>query len=236
MKNILWGLVTFICTTVSAQNTPEVTRERVFVGKALYGFMNGGSDLYYEYGFEKLTAREVTYMGEEFTVDVYQMATPEDAFGIYSILVFKCLRADSLGSFDCQSKYQLQVVYGNEYISVVFSSGSAKAKKAADQLMRLYASKVESIPPSIPDQLSFVPKPYSGVLKLLKGPLAIANVYPELATYMKGIKNCSIWLVEKENRALFTFSSAEDRNLITDRVSVSKILQTGDQFLLLSLE
>ncbi|HNW48264.1 MAG TPA: hypothetical protein PKK88_00950, partial [Bacteroidales bacterium] len=39
----------------------KITRERDFAGTALYGFMNGGSDLFLEYGFRDLKALEITY-------------------------------------------------------------------------------------------------------------------------------------------------------------------------------
>src|SRR5215469_7216798 len=120
-------LAIFCATSGFAQM--EIKNERTFAGSALYGFMNGGADLYYEYGFKELVSREIVFKGEEFTVDIYTMETPLDAFGIYSIHAYKCLRADSLGRFDCQSKYQLQAVDGNDYVSIVFQSGSNAARK-----------------------------------------------------------------------------------------------------------
>ena len=37
----------------------EIKSERLFEGKGLYGYMNGGSDLYYEYNFIKLTVKGI---------------------------------------------------------------------------------------------------------------------------------------------------------------------------------
>lgn len=42
------------------------------------------------------------------------MPSPEDAFGIYSLHIFKCERTDVLGCIDCLSPYQLQAVVGNK--------------------------------------------------------------------------------------------------------------------------
>ena len=78
-----------------AQDVPEIKNERVFKGKALYGFMNGGSDLFLEYGFEELYVSDVKFKGSEFAVEVYMMPSPEDAYGIYSQHTFKCDPADA---------------------------------------------------------------------------------------------------------------------------------------------
>ena len=46
-----------------------IEKERTFVGTGLYGFMNGGSDLYLEYGFEKLTTRDIKYKDEKYALN-----------------------------------------------------------------------------------------------------------------------------------------------------------------------
>jgi len=236
MKTILFCFFFMIACTTIAQDSPEIKEERVFAGKALYGFMNGGADLYYEYGFEQLITRDLTFMDEEFTIDIYQMENSEMAFGIYSILTYKCERADELGSFDCQSKYQLQTVSGNNYISLVFHSGSEKAKEAAGKLLRFYAPETNDDFINIPQQLSFLPKPISGIVKLLKGQLSVNNKYPEFSPLVDGMENYSIWLAEKEGCALFILSNKEDCILLKSKMSASQIRETGEVFVLMDLE
>ena len=103
MKHVIQWLVllTFIPVFLVAQEV-KVKREREFTGSGLYGFMNGGAEQFLEYGVSKLVARDVVYEGQEYTVEIYDMPTPEDAFGIYSLHVFRCQRADTLGCIDCR--------------------------------------------------------------------------------------------------------------------------------------
>lgn len=123
----------------------NITRERNFEGDALYGYMNGGSDLFFEYGFVSLNVLEVKFEGFDYTVETYTMADDYAAFGIYSIHIFKPLRVDSLlcanglGGFDCLSKYQLQAAYGNRYFSIVFNAGPLAAAGA----QKLLLSRIE---------------------------------------------------------------------------------------------
>jgi hypothetical protein len=119
----------------------NITRERNFEGDALYGYMNGGSDLFLEYGFVSLNVLEVKFERFDYTVETYTMADDYAAFGIYSIHIFKPLRVDSLlcanglGGFDCLSKYQLQAAYGNRYFSIVFNAGPSAAAGAQKLLL-----------------------------------------------------------------------------------------------------
>lgn len=173
MKHVLqWlGFLLFIPALLAAQEV-EVKREREFTGSGLYGFMNGGAEQFLEYGVSKLIARDVVYNGQEYTIEIYDMPTAEDAFGIYSLHVFRCQRADTLGCIDCLSPYQLQAVAGDKYVSVVFPSGSATAKSKVDELIRYYLPMDGKDNPEIPELLNEM-SPYSGKLKFLRGPIGI---------------------------------------------------------------
>ena len=214
----------------------EIKNERVFTGTALYGFMNGGADLYYEYGFKELVSREIRYKGEDFTVDIYTMNTPLDAFGIYSIHVFKCLRVDSLGRFDCLSKYQLQAVDGNAYVSIVFQSGSNAARKAADELYRVYVADGKS-GINIPGQLTYMAQSGSGTVKYMKGKLGLNNVQSSLTELLDGISGYEIWHVEnterKEAVVLVLLQTSKDCTLLQKRISNGNIIRKGEKFVLM---
>ncbi len=239
MKKIVKLLFTFALAAISFGSVfsqVEIKSERTFAGTALYGFMNGGSDLYFEYGFRELVSRDIVYKGEEFTVDIYTMETPLDAFGIYSIHAYKCLRADFLGRFDCLSKYQLQAVDDRSYVSIVFQSGSEAARKAADELYRIYVVDGQSAV-DIPKQLAYTEKPYSGKIKYMKGKLGVNNVQSALSELLDGISGYEIWYVEnadkKGNAVLFFLQNAKDCSLLQKRISDEKIIRKGEKFVLM---
>ena len=225
-----------ITISLHGQNQLDITvkRERNFTGAGLYGFMNGGADLYLEYGVKELTTRDITYKGEDFTVDIYELPSGEDAFGIYSLHTFKCEQADVLSRLDCLSAYQLQLAVGNKYVSIVFPSGSAAAKQAAYELAKFYVDIEKSKELDIPSTLAMNP-PYSGVLKFLRGPLSVSNAQSSLAKTIDGITYSGIWLIidkiNKENKALIKLTDNSDINKIKERIEASDIIETGDDFI-----
>ncbi|WP_293739225.1 DUF6599 family protein [uncultured Parabacteroides sp.] len=231
LTGVLFALL--IPLTVWGQ-APEIKRERIFTGTGLYGFMNGGADQFLEYGVSKLTTRDIVYKGNEYTVDIYEMPTPEDAFGIYSLHVFKCSRADTLGCIDCLAPYQLQAVAGNKYISVVFPSGSAAAKSKVDELIRLYVPIEEKEPPRIPEALDLA-FPYSGKLKLLRGPISVSGVSTSLANLLEGISYSGVWFIAdkpvKGYRALIEVTDPKEIEILKKKVPAPDILKTGETYL-----
>lgn len=219
------------------QSDISVKRERVFEGKALYGFMNGGSDLFLEYGFRVLRAIEVSYKGEDYSIEIYNMPTPEDAYGIYSQHTFKCLSADTLDSYDCLSKFQLQAPVGNNYISIVFGSVSRKTTEGARELLSYYSAGAgdSTKNPIIPDQFKGISKPFSGRLKFMRGELAMTNVDSELMNLVKNVSNYKVWYLKSknlgENRVLILLSDINDKEVVKAVSPINTILSEGKDFI-----
>lgn len=238
MKHITqWLIFLLLVPVLTAAQEVEVKRERTFTGSGLYGFMNGGAEQFLEYGVSRLVARDVVYEGQEYTIEIYDMPTPEDAFGIYSLHVFRCQRADTLGCIDCLSPYQLQAVVGNKYVSVVFPSGSAAARNRVDELIRHYLPMDGNDNPQIPELLAFL-SPYSGKLKFLRGPIGISGVSTSLMHYLEGISYTGVWFIadkpSKSYRALICLREKGDAEALKKKIPAADIIQSGNDFVYLT--
>ncbi|WP_455626309.1 DUF6599 family protein [Parabacteroides sp.] len=217
-----------------AQDGVQVKRERVFTGSGLYGFMNGGAEQFLEYGVSRLTARDVVYKGEDYTIEIYEMPTAEDAFGIYSLHVFKCQRADTLGCIDCLSPYQLQAVVGDKYVSVVFPSGFSTARDAVDELIRLYLPMDGKENPRIPEILG-VSSPYSGSVKYLRGPISVSGASMSLAKMLEDYPFRGVWFVADKTtdnyRALIYLKDKDAVKRLEEKIPASSCIRRGEDFL-----
>lgn len=239
---ILWliGLPCFI-TAVGEEKDNEkemsVTRERIFTGSGLYGFMNGGADLFLEYGVSRLVTRDVVYNKEEYTIDIYELPTPEDAFGIYSMHVFECEKSDCDNTINCLSPYQLQAVVDNKYISVVFASGSEAARGGAGEVMDRFVEKETDSVLSIPVILIPHP-PYSAVIKYLRGPLSISSASKELSRLMKDVSFRGIWFKGDRREGTFTAyiltDGEEAGEVIKNKLDPDLILEESEEGILIS--
>ncbi len=120
---------------------------------------NNGADIFIEFGFMSLMVQEITWKNARMKVEVYQMFTPEAAFGIYSLSVVNCLQRDTLTPFDCNTVYQYQTPYGNLYISITSENGSDAARA-------FYLPVANAVMKNNPQPMLKLPDPFS--LPLLK--------------------------------------------------------------------
>jgi hypothetical protein len=79
----------------AAPHTPKVPQNvdgwtltegpRVYERGSLFDYINGGAELYLAYSFEKLSAfRFSTSEGPDIILDIFEMASSQDAFGVFS--------------------------------------------------------------------------------------------------------------------------------------------------------
>ena len=192
----------------------EITRERIFEGPGLYGFMNGGAELFLEYGFQQLLEQRLIYQGISFIAEYYLMDSPQNAYGIYSVHTFKCNRIDERFQFECLSNVLLQLYHGYLYINLKCLDRSVDAQPLLDSLAEMILSNnlvTENeliLPPK-----SF-PAPYSGTLYYVCGDLGLSSAYIGWVPLLAPYSNYSMWLridpKTQEASAQIRFASIED--------------------------
>jgi hypothetical protein len=141
---------------------------------------NSDADVFLEFGLQSLTVQEITWDQAKLKVEVYQLRSPESAFGAYSLSVVNCLQRDSSGSYDCNNRYQYQAAYGNLYFSISSESGSDAARSH-------YLPVAKSIMQRNPQQILVLPDPFNNPrmkqwrknLVYIQGPVGLQNsLYP----------------------------------------------------------
>ena len=178
----------------------RILKTESYAGKALFGYIDGGAELYLEYGFKLLTRQEVLYEGERFVVETYQMAGPNEAYGIFSVQRFKCIPVDSLSLNTCLSKYQLQAVAGDCYLSIINETGSAAAQKGSVDIFRSLRAGIKPQDPELP-ALFHDPKlkPFRRNLLIAFGPLGLQNGFPDWLPYFESFQSFSLILLPIEH-------------------------------------
>lgn len=153
----------------------KVLTERVFNSESLFGYMNGGAELYLEYGFNTLLVSEAEWEGETFKVEIFDMNGLEEAFGIYSVSVFRCDETGVVTQLSCLSQYQLQICIGDTYINVINNSGSGAGAASAVRIGRWLADRLTG---DTFDSAMFIPGEDPGSydrLVLVRGSLGLFN-------------------------------------------------------------
>jgi len=143
-----------LCSYITmGQEIPEITaeefpnyilnRNECFDGGSLWGYMNGGADIYLEYGFEILRVEEFSNKGETIKLELFMMVDPASAFGIYSIKTFICPQSNVSADFDCLNPYSFQLAHGKYYLQIINESGSAEARETMISIAESLLEKIE---------------------------------------------------------------------------------------------
>jgi hypothetical protein len=80
------GLTAYFPAVVEGGQLEKVSEIRTFVGDSLWEYIDGGAELYHTYGFVKVSTADYRASDVELVLDLYEFATPDGAYGLYSML------------------------------------------------------------------------------------------------------------------------------------------------------
>jgi hypothetical protein len=188
---------------INNSNFPNALFEvpKTFTGASLYGYMDGGADLYLEYGFSGAWVDEVTLQGVKYTIELYKMNSPEEAFGIYSVSRYHCSCIPALSQFTCQAKYQLQIVAGSYYINIINSTGTSADSIVSLKIGEAIVGKIKEAPASFGSFLPDIPvETINQNAVLVQGELGVRNGAPDLIDLFEDIMGYRALILQQQEQ------------------------------------
>lgn len=175
----------------------EVISTQMYDGSGLWGYIDGGADIYMEYGFKRVYVQEVLLNDHLLKIDAFDMTDGVAAFGIFSVSRYRCSLNDSLPVYHCISPYQILAVLGDHYLIISDQEGTLAATQCAITFLLEISDKMQ--PASIP-----LPEPFSGKdaedqLKCIRGELGLMNGFPLLSDLLESYENYSLYALPVAN-------------------------------------
>lgn len=128
----------------------------VYTGDTLYDYIDGGAELYLSYGFRRLVSARYVRLGEpDIVVDLFDMGSSQNAFGVFS--QSREVVESEFGQGSQYTEGLLLFWKGPYYVSVLSSPETKLSKQAVFELAR----KIEKALPEegpLPDVLSLLPR------------------------------------------------------------------------------
>jgi hypothetical protein len=191
---------------ITSVDLPEAvfSSPRSFTGSSLFGYINGGAELYLEYGFSGAVITEIVLKDGKYKTEIYKMNGSEEAFGIFSVSKFRCTGMPDIVEFSCQTKYQLQYCKGPYYISIISSSGTKSDSINMLRLGRIIAGKISE---PVIDLSAYIPGISNGALSgcfMVKGRLGIVNGSPDLEDYFKEAEGFSALILISADKTIIS--------------------------------
>jgi len=159
------------CPGIDLVDNPEL-----YVGDDLFNLINGGAELYHEYGFVEVLAADLLISGDNpVKVEIYDMGSPEAAWGIYSMTATSAAKIFNAGSDGRQGLGFAQFVKGNHMVYMYYDE---IAESEILDIASCIAKNIEHESPR-PDIMSIVGEGRKGPEKLVyfEGNLGLSGIY-----------------------------------------------------------
>jgi len=208
----------------------QIKETQTYTDKELYGYIDGGAEIYLEYGFVKLAVQNLEFDKNDLVLEIYQMNDIKAAFGIYSVSSGTCPALDSLTRWSCKNPYQISFAKGPFYITITNYNGTPEMEKISQQIARAILGKIsepEFRIPKLIDQPDFLP--FIRQLKFIAGPLGLQNAYPEWSKYFENVSSFSGFIlpIEKGNNwallSKFSFVHQDDFQKFYQAIGFSSV-------------
>lgn len=153
---------------------------QTFTKNDLYGHIDGGAELFLEFGFEKLLVQKYKNGDDEIDLEMYLMTEPDAALGIY---LMKCGKESPSSMLPCRNsinQYQFTLVCDNAFIQVNNFSGSEKLRPVMYALAESAGLAAKTFGPAEEESLfDYLPEKdlYRDSKLLIRGPFALQPIY-----------------------------------------------------------
>jgi hypothetical protein len=150
---------------------------RRFDQKNLYGHIDGGAELFFEFGFVTLNYQRYKNKADELILEIYEMENSTSALGIY---LMKCGQETPLNNLNARNSgnpYQILLVKGACIIQIYNLNGEQTLVPVMIQLAKIV---LENVPDTEPVEIlkilptdSLIP----GSAKIFRGNYALQSIY-----------------------------------------------------------
>ncbi len=164
----------------------KAERARVFTSADLYGYIDGGAEIFLEFGFEQLTVQLYTSnfgksgpqaSPEELQIEVYRMKDPVAATGMYLMNCGKETPDAAFAERHTLNEFQLLFKKNRYYVIINNVNGSKAVRPAVVEFARFIASRLPPEQPLKVDELL----PRAGLekssVRLIRGPYALQAIF-----------------------------------------------------------
>ncbi len=131
--------------------------EQKFYSSDLYQYSDGGADVYLDYGLVAMVHQEYKSSSTDFTLDIYNLSTPANAFGIYAAESSPDYHFLPIGAEGYGTNEILNFLQDEYYVKLSGFSDKEKAGPALERFAQAVSRRIGSSS-SMPEFLSLFPE------------------------------------------------------------------------------
>lgn len=152
---------------------------KTYRGDELFMMIDGGADIYHEYGFVQVVASDYANgNGKSIRVEIYEMESPAAAYGIYSFKIGEEGKAPAIGQEALLEDYYLNFWKGNLLVTVVGSDADEQTVRGVLALAEAVDARLSRTGkrPALAEMLIHEPVAFSRPT-YVRGSIGVINSY-----------------------------------------------------------
>jgi hypothetical protein len=158
-----------------------------FVGDELFMHINGGAELYHEYGFERLRVREYARGEDRVSIEIYSVS--DSAYGVYTYARSASGEPVDVGSGGTLAGYYLCAWSGSDLVVVTAQTEMEEPGRAVLEVAEALAIPARG---DVPDLMGRLPvSAVPGTETFLQGPLVMRAVAHGAASITTGFERAA---------------------------------------------
>jgi|GEM_PF-1291049 len=205
----------------------KVEAVETYTSQQLYGYINGGAELYLEYGFRMVSAQRCVQQKNEFMVDIYEMISPLAAFGMWSISHRTCASTLQGVQYSCVTNDQVLFARDKYFVNITMYDRSNETRAAARKAAEVLAKRIRGTNAELPPAFASGPLASKDSPQyFIQGPLALQSIVGNWSDHVEGIRRFDLFLtrIGKGNTAtdagLYRFRSRRDLDVFLGNVGL----------------
>jgi len=148
-----------------------------YKGEDLYLYIDGGAEIYHEYGFSRVIVQNYSNKNGKFiSLEIFKMKSPESAFGIYTFKTSTQGKIVDIGTQGCLESYYLNFWKGKTLVTLTGDDQEEETIRGLQEIARAVNARLQdgSLMPSI---VSLLPQKdlIESSVKYFRGNLSLFN-------------------------------------------------------------
>jgi hypothetical protein len=202
-----------------------------YVGEDLFIYINGGAEIYHEYGFEQvLVQRFESPPDRTITLEIFRMSGSDAAFGIYSFKRGARGDARAFGDGGILESYYLNFWKDDLLVTLIGQDDSPATREGLELIAGAVDARIarSGNPPRLVELL-----PEAGLIeqrsRYLAGPLGLFNCCPDLPRNVFDFEDAAVGVYD-QGWEVYLFRYADTRSCEEHYVKIREAFRTGEGF------
>jgi hypothetical protein len=206
----------------------ELDSAHVFVGEDLFTLIDGGADMYFEYGFQQVVTAEYQNKEEQsIKVEIYEMKDASAAYGIYSLNIGNQGKIIQIGNEGILKEYYL--MFWKDRFLVFLSTDDTKGETMTGIVsIATIIDRNLGTPGEKPALLNKLPKENLARCRFVRGLLGLSSLYTFDTKNIFGVKEGAIGNYPTHSLLLFQYNS--DKEATEGFNNAQEILKASNRF------